>query len=168
MVKVRGDRMIRILLPLAMVASIFFGPMYGYTTPNPISGQEQMSRVTGDQFIKEAVDCLREIKVPLGEECAATEQIDGSTMPASVISWAAMLALAAAALGVIGILPFIGRVTSIVTILAGLGGLGAMGLFMLTMLGTSGGLPAVQWGAYLTAGASLLTVIAGLSGLRGR
>lgn len=160
--------MIRIILPLMMVACIFFGPMYGYTTPNPISGQEQLSRVTGDQFLKEAVDCLREVRLPIGEECDATEEINGSTTPANVISWAAMLALAAAGLGVIGILPLIGRLTSVVTILAGVGGLGAMGLFMLTMLGTSEGLPAVQWGAYLTAGVSLLTVISGLSGLRGR
>lgn len=160
--------MIRILLPLAMVACIFFGPMYGYTTPNPISGQEQLTRVTGDQFLKETVGCLTERRIPIGEECAATEQIGESTLPASAISWAALLAVAAAALGFFGLLPFIGRLTSVVTILAGLGGLGAMGLFMLTMLGTSEGLPAVQWGAYLTAGASLLTVIAGLSGMRGR
>lgn len=160
--------MIRILLPLAIVACIFFGPMYGYTTPNPVSGQEQMNRVTGDQFLKEKVDCLRDVRLPTGEECAATEQVGGSTMSASVISWAAVLALVAAALGVFGLLPLIGRATSVVTILAGLGGMGAMGFFMLTMLGTSEGLPAVQWGAYLTAGVSLLTVIAGLSGMRGR
>lgn len=160
--------MIRILLPLAIVASIFFGPMYGYETANPVSGQDQMTLVTGNQFIKESVDCLRQVKPPFGEDCAATEEVNGSTLVANVVSWAAMLALAAAALAVLGLLPFVGRLTSVVTILAGLAALGAMGLFMLTMMSTSEGLPGVQWGAYLTSGAALLTVIAGLSGIRGR
>ncbi len=160
--------MIRILLPLAIVACIFFGPMYGYESANPVSGQDQLTRITGDVFLKESVNCLRDARPPFGEDCASEEKIGGSTLPANAIAWSAMLALAAGALGVLGLLPFIGRVTSVVTILAGLGGMGAMGLFMLTMLGTSEGLPAVQWGAYLAAGVSLLTVIAGLSGLRGR
>lgn len=160
--------MIRILLPLAIVACIFFGPMYGFETPNPVSGQNQMTRVTGDQFLTETIACLRDARAPLGEECASTEQIGDTTLPANVIAWAAVLALLAAVLGVFGLLPFVGRLTSVVTILAGLGGMAAIGYFMLTMLGTSEGLPSVQWGAYLTGGASLLTLIAGLSGLRGR
>lgn len=160
--------MIRILLPLAIVAAIYFGPMYGFEASNPVSGREEVSVVTGSKFIGETVACVRELKSPLEEECAATEEVNGSTTVASVVSWAALFAAAAAVVGIFGLLPFVGRVTSLLTIIAGLGALGAMGFFMLTMMATSEGLPAVQWGAYLTSGAALLTIIAGLSGMRGR
>lgn len=158
----------RILLPLAIVAAIYFGPMYSFPTENPVSGQEEHSTVTGSAFIGNAIDCIRELKVPIGEECASEGQINKSPMVGNVLSWASILAIAAGLVGVVGMLPFIGRLTSIVTLLAGAGGLAAIGLFVLTMIGTSEGLGAVQWGAYLAAGASLLTVIAGLSGMRGR
>ena len=156
--------MIRInFFPLMMIACIFLGPMYSYSGSDPFDGQQQITHVVaGDQFLKEAVDCLLNMRLPIGEACAATETINGSTMPATVISWAAILALAAIVLGVFWFLPLIGRLTSIATILAGVGGLSGMGLFMLAMLGTSAGLAAVQWGAYLTAAVSLLTVVYGV------
>ncbi len=160
--------MIRILLPLAIIAAIFFGPMYSYTGTNPVSGQDEKSAVTGSVFIGEAVNCVRQRQLPIGEECASTAKVNDSTMAGSIISGAASLALAAAALGVLGLLPFVGRLTSIVTILAGLGTLGAMGYFAMTMMETSEGLGGVEWGAYLTGGLGLLTLISGLSGMRGR
>ena len=166
--KIRGDLMIRILLPLAFVAVIFFGPMYSYSTENPVSGSEEEATISGSKFIGEAVNCVREMKVPIGEECRSTAEINKSTNAANAISWAATLAGGAAALGILGLLPFVGRLTSVVTTLAGLGGIGAMGYFMMAMMGTSEGLPAVSWGAYLAAGAALLTTISGLSGMRGR
>ena len=160
--------MIRILMPLAIVAAMFFGPMYSYPSTNPVSGQEENSVVTGSVFIGNAIACLRELKTPLGEECASEGKISDSTTVGTMMSWAAVLSIAAAAVGILGLIPFVGRVTSIVTILAGLAGLGAMGLFIMTMMSTSQGLPGVQWGAYLAAGAALLTTISGLSGMRGR
>ncbi len=159
--------MIRILLPLAIVGAIYLGPMFAVETTDAVRG-ESISVVTGDYFIGNGVECLRNLRVPLGEDCASEGEIGGSTMVGDVMTWAVMLAVAAAAVGVVGLLPFIGRLTSIVTILAGVAGIGAMGIFMLTMLNTGEGLPAVQWGAYLAAGAALLTTISGLSGLRGR
>lgn len=160
--------MIRILLPLAFVAAIYFGPMYSYPSSNPVSGTDEYASVTGSEFIKNAIGCVRELKVPIGEECASEGKIDGSTNVGDALSWASMLAVAAAALGVLGLIPFIGRLTSIITIGAGLGGLGSMGYFLLAMMNTGEGLGAIQWGAYLAAGAALLTTISGLSGMRGR
>lgn len=160
--------MIRILLPLAIVAAMFFGPMYSYPSTNPVSGQDETSVVTGSAFIGNTIGCMRQLKVPLGEECASEGKINDSTMVGTVMSWAAILAVGAAGLGILGLLPFVGRLTSIVTVIAGLAGLGAMGMFVVNMMGTSQGLGGVQWGAYLAAGAALLTTISGLSGTRGR
>jgi hypothetical protein len=160
--------MTRILLPLAIVAAIFFGPMYNVSGKLADSGETVITR-SGEYFIGEAVGCLRKLQVPLGEECASTGVLNDSTMVGDVMSWASMLAVAAAGLGIIGMLPFIGRLTSIVTILAGLGAVGAIGYMALTLMGTDGiGLPGMQWGAYLAAALGLLTLISGLAGLRGR
>lgn len=160
--------MIRILLPLAIVAAMFFGPMYSYEVDNPVSGREEHAMVTGDQFIGGAVNCMRKLKLPFGEDCASEAEINESTMPSRVMSWAASLSVGAALIGVLGLLPFIGRLTSIVTLLAGLGSLAAMGYFVVSMMGSEVGLGGVQWGAYLASGAALLTTISGLSGMRGR
>lgn len=159
--------MARILLPLAIVAAIFFGPMYGFEADDPIRG-EQKTTVSGEAFIGNAVGCLLAFKMPVGEECESDFEIDDSKTVGQVITWASLLALAAAVLGVIGLIPVIGRITSVVTILAGLGALGAMGLLALTLIGSDVGLPGLGWGAYLAAGAGLLTLISGLAGLRGR
>lgn len=154
-------------MPLAFVAAIYLGPMFAVETTDSVRG-DSTSVVTGDYFIGNAIDCLRELTSPLGEECASDGEIQDSTSVGSALSWASILAIAAGALGIVGLIPFVGRLTSIVTIAAGLGGLGAMGYFILTMMNTADGLAAVQWGAYLAAGAGLLMTISGLSGMRGR
>ncbi|MEM9495608.1 MAG: hypothetical protein AAGA09_06355 [Pseudomonadota bacterium] len=160
--------MIRILLPLAIIAAIFFGPMYSFESENPISGQEEKSVVTGAKFIGGAVECVRAQRLPIGEECASDARVNDSTMAGNLISYASSLSLGAAALGVIGLLPLIGRITSIVTVGAGLGALGAIGYFAMEMMNTSAGLGGLEWGAYLAGGLGLLTMISGLSGMRGQ
>lgn len=159
--------MTRIFLPLAIVAAIFFGPMFAETTTGAASGEAVTTR-SGEYFIGNAIDCLMQLKAPVGEECESDGEINDSIMVGQFITWASLLALAAAVLGVFGLIPVIGRITSVVTILAGLGALGAMGLLALTLIGTEVGLPGLQWGAYLAAAAGLLTLISGLAGLRGR
>jgi hypothetical protein len=119
-------------------------------------------------FIGNAVQCLLAFKAPIGEDCESDYEVGDSKMVSNMITWAAMFALFAALLGIIGLLPVIGRLTSVVTIIAGLGTLGAMGVLALAMIGSEVGLPGLQWGAYLAAGAGLLTLISGLAGLRGR
>jgi len=150
-----------------MVAAIFFGPMFAVETKDPVRG-ESMSTVTGDYFIGNAVNCVRQLQLPLGEDCATEGRMNDSMVVGSALSWASILAGLAAVLGVPGMLPFIGRMTSIVTVVAGLASLGALGLFLTNMLGSEAGLAGVQWGAYLAAGLALLTTISGLSGMRGR
>lgn len=159
--------MIRILLPLAIVAVIFFGPMFAVETTDPVRG-ESMSVVTGDYFIGNAVDCVMDMRLPLGEECATEGRMNDGTTVGSALTWACVLCGIAAILGIPGLLPVIGRLTSVVTLASGLASLGAMGLFMMGMIGSDAGLGGVQWGAYLAAGLSLLTTITGLSGMRGR
>ncbi len=160
--------MARIFLPLAIVAAIFFGPLFAEVTTGSATGSNMTPRY-GEYFIGNAVDCLLKLKAPIGEECASEGKLNGSVMVGQIITWASMLALAAAALGVVGLIPFIGRLTSIVTILAGLAALASMGLLALTLIGIDGiGLTGLRWGAYLAAAAGLLTLISGLAGLRGR
>lgn len=159
--------MIRIFLPLAIIAAIFFGPMFTVTTTDSVRGKSE-STVTGDYFIGNAVDCVRDGKLPFGEDCASKGEMKGSTFVGDMLSWAAIFAAVAAILAVPGLLPFIGRLTSAVTLAAGLASLAAMGLFVMTIMGSDAGLGGVQWGAYLAAGMALLTTISGLSGMRGR
>jgi|GEM_PF-1252650 len=160
--------MTRILLPLAIVAAIFFGPMYNVSGTLADSGETVVTR-SGEYFIGEAIGCLRQLQVPLGEECASQGVLNDSTMVGNLMSWASLLAIGAAGLGIVGMLPFVGRLTSIVTILAGLGVMGAIGYMALTLMTTEGiGLPGMQWGAYLAGALGLLTLISGLAGLRGR
>ncbi len=158
--------MTRILLPLAIVAAMYFGPLFAETTSGSATGSAETLR-TGEIFIGNMIGCLVELRMPVGEACSYAGEFHDSSMVGHVVNWAALAALAAALLGIIGLLPVIGRLTSIITVLAGLGAVGAMGLMTLTLLGTDDGLGAIRWGTYLTAGAGLLTVIAGLGGMRG-
>jgi len=159
--------MIRIILPLAIIAAMFFGPMFSVTTTDSVRGKSE-STVTGDYFIGNAVDCVRELKLPVGKECASEGEMRDSTLVGDMMSWSAVISVLAAALAVPGLLPFLGRITSIATVASGLSTLAAMGLFMTTMMGSDAGLGGIQWGAYATAGLGLLTTISGLSGMRGR
>ncbi len=162
--------MIRVILPLAIVAAMFFGPFFSETTSGSATGS-RTSMVAGSYFIEEAVTCVRNLNYTgfaFGDECASDAQYNGSQMSGSVLSGAAKISIVAAVLGVIGILPFIGRLTSIATIGAGLATLGAVGYFMMSATRSADGLASIQWGAYLVAGLALLTLISGLSGVRGR
>lgn len=159
--------MIRILMPLVIVAAMYFFPMFAVTTSDPVRG-ESVSTVSGEYFIGNAVDCVRKGVIPLAEECASDGKMKDSTFVGSALSWAAIISGAAAVLGIAGLLPFIGRLTSIATLAAGLSSLGALGMFMMSIINSDAGLGAVQWGAYIAAGAALMTTISGLSGMRGR
>ncbi|MEO1253073.1 MAG: hypothetical protein AAFW81_12100 [Pseudomonadota bacterium] len=156
----------RILLPLSIVAALYFGPLFAETTSGSVTGTTE-NVFSGSFFLDNMVGCLTELRVPIGEGCGFEGSFNDSPMVGHVINYAALLALAAGVLGVIGLLPVIGRLTSIVTLLAGLAALAAMGLLSLTLMGTDSGLGAIRWGVYLTAGLGLLTLIAGLAGLRG-
>lgn len=157
----------RIILPLAIVAALYFGPLFAETTSGSATGASETVR-TGEFFLGNMVGCLTELRVPLGEGCGFEGTFFDSPMVGHAINWTALLAIAAGLLGIIGLLPVIGRLTSIVALLAGLATLASMGLLTLTMIGTDDGLGGIRWGVYASAGLGLLTLITGLSGMRGK
>ncbi|MEM9013895.1 MAG: hypothetical protein AAGB02_02195 [Pseudomonadota bacterium] len=161
--------MIRVLLPAFIVISMFFTPFFTETTSGSATG-ERVSQINGAYFIDEAFTCLRNLQfadIAFSEDCASDANYNDSTMAGAMLSGAAKISMAAAVIGIIGLLPLIGRLTSIVTIIAGLSTLAAVGYFAMSAMGTPEGLASVQWGAYLTGGLGLLTLISGLSGIRG-
>lgn len=156
----------RIILPLAMIAVLYFAPLYTVVGSTPDAGSDEISRY-GSFFLGNAVDCMTQLKAPIGEECGFDKDFFESPFVGHAINLSMLLAIGAAVLGVVGLLPVIGRLTSIVALAAGLAMLGSMGAMTLTLMGTDAGLGAIQWGVYATAGLALLTVIAGLGGMRG-
>ena len=80
--------MIRILLPLAIVAAIFLGPFFSETTSGSATG-DRVSTVTGSYFIGEAVDCVRNMQfaeLAFGDACASDAEYNGSKMPGTLLS----------------------------------------------------------------------------------
>ncbi len=156
--------MTRIILPLAVIAAILFTPIY--KTPaafDDVQGVETSNQVAGYALVKPAVSCWRSGKISVSGECEPKAELKGLGLAAAV-----GLSAVAAVLGVVGLLPLIGRATSFVTILAGLVTMAAIGFFGMTLLGADGGASRIEWGTYLAFGAGLLTLIAGLAGVRGR
>ncbi len=154
--------MTRIILPLAIIAALLFLPMFSETTVGSISGESETPR-TGNYFVGDTVQCFINQEFSISGDC----EPQGGTLGLAIFA-AVFVSAVAAVLGVLGLLPFIGRLTSMVTILAGVVAIAAIGYFFLTMMGTDEGLGAAEWGSYLAGGGGLLTLISGLSGVRGR
>ena len=156
--------MIRVLLPLAVIAAILFSPIY--KTPasfDDVQGIETSNQVAGYALVKPAIDCWRNKEFSVSGDCEPKGDTKGLALTGAVA-----LSGLAAALGVFGLLPFVGRLTSVVTVVAGLAAVGAIGYFGAGMLGAEGGVSRIDWGSYLAGGGGLLTLISGLSGMRGR
>jgi ribose/xylose/arabinose/galactoside ABC-type transport system permease subunit len=156
--------MIRILLPLAVVAAILFGPMYTVDIFNPVTNEQTASPQSGMTLVQPTIDCWMKKTYSFGGDCAPKGEMKGKVVLASVVA-----AGVAAVLGVFGLLPFVGRLTSVITTLAGAVVVAGIGYFAVSLM--SGGdeaKEAVQWGTYLAGGGGLLTLISGLSGMRGR
>lgn len=157
----------RILLPLVIIAAMYYGHLASVDSYSEAFGsRDQM--ITGADFIGNAVNCVLALRLPLGPECAFDGDFFGKPMVGHMMTWTAVVSFFAAILGIVGLLPVIGRLVSVVTIIAGLLALASMGLFAFALVGTDAGVESIRWGVYLVAGAGLLTLIAGLAGLRGR
>jgi hypothetical protein len=154
--------MIRILLPLAVVAAILLGPLIAGPT-QVVGGIEKPTTVVGYDYLKDTIDCWRAGNYSIKDACEPEGGLRGLSLFAAVATSAA-----AAVVGILGLLPFIGRLTSALTTLAGVVALAAIGYFALTVMNAEGGTENLQWGTYLAGGAGLLTLISGLAGLRGR
>ncbi|MCB2114061.1 MAG: hypothetical protein R3C42_05300 [Parvularculaceae bacterium] len=154
--------MVRILLPLAIIATLLFAPIFG-AEPTEVGGITKTNTVTGMDYVGDTINCWMGGEYSVSGDCAP----QGGTKGLAVFA-AAFVSAVAAALGFIGLLPVVGRITSAITMLAGVIVIAGIGFYILTSLGSDEGIGGIQWGAYLAGGGGLLTMISGLSGMRGR
>lgn len=154
--------MVRVFLPLAVIAVLFFAPIYNETVRGSESG-ERVATLTGQYYVGPTIDCWLAKNFSLEDECAPRGGLKGT-----LIFGAIFVSGVAALLGFLGMVPVIGKLTSAITMVAGVVVVAAIAYYLLTQLGTDDGLAAIQWGAYLAGGGGLLTLISGLSGMRGR
>lgn len=152
--------MVRILLPLAVIAVLLFAPIFG-EAPTEIGGITKSNTVTGMDYVSPTIDCFMGGKYAVSGDCAPKGGARGLVIFAAVF-----VSAVAVALGVVGMIPVIGKLTSAFTMLAGIVVVAAIGYYILANLGGEDG--GVQWGTYAAGGGGLLTLIAGLSGMRGR
>lgn len=154
--------MIRIILPLAVVASLLFAPLVSETTTGSISGERTTTFTAQDLYLDDSVACVMNMQLnPKTEGCQPDGGFKGWSMYAAAASSAV-----AGVLGILGLLPFIGRLTSIVTTAAGGISTAAIGNYIFG-LWQSGTFETLQWGGWLAGGLSLLTLISGFAGMGG-
>lgn len=154
--------MVRILLPLAIIATLLFAPIFGGES-SEVGGIVKPNVVTGMDYVGDTMKCWTGGKYSIAGDCAP----DGGSKGLAIFA-AVFVSGVAVVLGFIGMIPVIGRLASAVTMLAGIVVVAAIGFYIVTNLGSKEGIAGVQWGTYLSGGAGLLTLISGLSGMRGR
>lgn len=152
----------RILLPVAVIAVIILFPMLSETTIGSVTGDAVATPRTGHFFVEATVKCFSKHEFSLSGDCAPRLGMTGLSVAASLGA-----AVVAAIVGLPGLLPFIGRFTSVVTAIAGAVITVAISYFILQVMG-AGETAHVEWGSYLAGGLGLLTLVAGLSGFRGK
>lgn len=154
--------MVRIFLPLAVIATLLFAPIFGGEATE-VGGIVKTNTVTGMDYVGATVKCWTSGHYSIAGDCAPEGGSKGLVIFAAVF-----VSAVAAVLGLIGLIPVVGRLTSAVTMLAGIIVVAGIGFYILTNLSSDQGISGVQWGAYLAGGGGLLTLISGLSGMRGR
>lgn len=157
-----GSGMIRILLPLAVIAAILFAPMFSETVTGSEFGDSTVSR-TGYDYVGNTIDCFRNGDYSITGDCEPALGMKGKA-----IFGAVFVSAIAAVLGILGLIPFVGRITSVVTTIAGVVVIAAIAYYGLQQMNAGDGIANLQWGTYLAGGGGLLTLISGLSGMRGR
>ncbi|MEL6360807.1 MAG: hypothetical protein AAFR21_06945 [Pseudomonadota bacterium] len=154
--------MIRIILPLAVIAVLLFAPIFG----DQVEGSDITDGVvtlSGNDYISNTVDCWIGQNFSITGECEPKGGNKGLAIFAAVF-----VSAVAAILGVLGLLPVIGRLTSAITTFAGVVVIAAIGFYVFSQMGSDEGIEGVKWGSYLAGGTGLLTLISGLAGMRGR
>lgn len=154
--------MIRIILPLAVIAALLFAPIFSETVKGSDLGA-RTDTLTGYDYIANTVDCWRNGTYSIAGDCKPKGELKGLAIFAAVF-----VSAVAGVLGVVGLLPVIGRLTSFITTLAGVIVIAAIGYYALTQMGGGDDGESLQWGTYLAGGGGLLTLISGLAGIRGR
>lgn len=154
--------MIRILLSLAVAAAAYFGPWL-QDSSNEILKSGVDAVAEGSDFVGDTVECLMDGTISMTGDCAPSHGILGQLMAVTI-----GLAALSAVLSIIGLLPLIGRLTSLVTIVAGVAAMVTFAWFAKELLTTEGAMFSnFRWGAYATGIFGILTLFAGLAGLRG-
>ncbi len=151
--------MARIILPLAVIAALLFAPIYSFDSNDPIGGEASASR-TGQFFVGNTISCFINQNYSIEGECKPK----GDKLGLAIFG-AVFVSAVAAVLGILGLLPFIGRLVSLVTAIAGIVAIGGIAYFCFIVMSEEAA--AVGWGSYLAGGGGLLTLISGLSGMRG-
>lgn len=152
----------KIILPLAVIATLLFAPIFGGEA-SEVGGIVKPNTVTGMDYVGETLKCWTSGNFSIAGECAPDAGRKGLAIFAAIF-----VSAVAAVLGFVGLLPFVGRLTSALTTLAGVIVVAGIAYYILTNLNSEQGIGGVQWGTYLAGGAGLLTFISGLSGMRGR
>ena len=154
--------MIRIFLPLAVIITLLLAPMFGAES-SEVGGIVKPNTVTGMDYVGDTLKCWTSGNFSLADDCAPKAGNLGLAVFA-----ADFVSAVASALGILGLFPIVGRLTSAITTLAGVVVIAGIGYYILTNLNSDHGAGGVQWGTYLAGGGGLLTLISGLSGMRGR
>ena len=158
----RGVGMIRVLLPVAVIAALLFAPIFNDTVDGSDLGGGVVS-LSGHDYVGNTISCWMKGEFSVSGDC----EPKGDTKGLAIFG-AVFVSAVAAVLGVIGLLPVVGRITSAITMLAGVVVIASIGYYVMTQMGSDEGLEGVQWGSYLAGGGGLLTLVSGLSGMRGR
>ncbi|MEO0880370.1 MAG: hypothetical protein AAFY22_11750 [Pseudomonadota bacterium] len=153
--------MFRILLPVAVIAILLFAPIFTDQVEGSDLGGSEVT-LSGNAYVGNTVNCWIGQNFSISGDCEPKGGTKGLAIFAAVF-----VSAVAAVLGVLGLLPFVGRLVSIITSLAGVVVIAAIGYFVFTQMSTDEGINGVQWGSYLAGGGGLLTLISGLSGMRG-
>jgi hypothetical protein len=154
--------MVRILLPLAVIATLLFAPLFGAESTE-VGGIVKQNTVTGMDYVGATIKCWTSGTYSITGDCAP----QGGGLGLAVFA-AVFVSAVAAVLGFLGLIPVVGRLTSAITMLAGVVVIAGIGFYILSNLNSDNGMAGIQWGTYLGGGAGLLTLISGLSGMRGR
>ena len=145
--------MIRILLPIAMAAVAFLGPWMDDGNGNSMNGFD---------IAPTTVNCALDFDFTV-EACKPQGELFNE-----LVGYTMIFGAASAVLSLIGLLPLIGRLTSMTVVAAGMTGVGAFGTLLMSMF-QGGGIDVgvIGLGAYGTLILGLLTIFAGLNGIRG-
>ena len=153
--------MTRIILPILIIATLLFAPIYTTESHDQVLDEAAPKSGTGYDFVGDTINCFLAQNYSVEGECAPKGEKLGLAIFAAI-----GVSAVAAALGILGLLPFVGRLVSLVTTLAGIIAIAGIAFFCLNVSGLEGA--NIGIGSYLGGGAGLLTLISGLSGMRGR
>lgn len=153
--------MFRIIIPLALLAVYWIGPLAVESVESQLTSSGQLE-FKAKSYIQPTLDCLLNGDYSLGEQCRHAD----SPMMGLAFSAAAALAAVAAVFGVLGMLSFLSGIAGFFAILAGAAGLAATGWFSVDVMMSKADAVQLAWGAWASGGLALLLMLLGLVSMR--